>query len=83
VVDQLLTLRQVAAYLNVSPRAVLRLVARRSLPCHQFGRVARSNECNIFRWLAGPITNPHPPDGRDGPLRDQQREGRVPGPRDH
>ncbi len=49
--DQLLTIQQVAVYLNVSPRTVRRLVARRSLPCHRFGRVVRFNERDILRWL--------------------------------
>jgi len=49
--ERLLTLQQVAVYLNVSARTVRRLVARRSVPYHRFGRVVRFKEQDITRWI--------------------------------
>jgi excisionase family DNA binding protein len=51
--EQLLNIRQVAEYLNVSPRTVRRLVARKALPCYRFGRVLRFRAGDVGKWLDG------------------------------
>jgi excisionase family DNA binding protein len=50
--DSLLTIRDVAAYLSVSPKTVRRLVARGSLPCVRFGGVLRFQQADLFRFVA-------------------------------
>ncbi len=47
--EGLLTLQQVAAYLNLSPKTVRRLVARHVLPCVHFGRTLRFEARDVFR----------------------------------
>lgn len=47
----LLTLREVAGLLNVSPKTIRRLVARGSLPCVRFGRVLRFQQADLFRFV--------------------------------
>lgn len=49
--DQLPTIEQVAAYLNVSPTTVRRLAARRSLPSVRFGRLLGFQERDLARWV--------------------------------
>jgi len=51
VVDNLLTVQDVAEMLRVSPKTVRRLVARRGLPHIRFGRVLRFERGDVFRWL--------------------------------
>ncbi len=50
--DQLLTLQQVASYLNVSPKTVRRLVARRAIPCVRLGRALRFQPADVSRWVS-------------------------------
>jgi excisionase family DNA binding protein len=50
-VEALLTLKQIAEYLNVSAKTVRRLIARRGLPHVRFGRVLRFDRGDVFRWL--------------------------------
>ncbi len=49
--DQLLTIEQVAAYLNVSPHTVRRLAARRALPSVRVGHLLRFSERDLERWV--------------------------------
>ena len=49
--DQLLTLQQVAEYLNVSTRTVRRLAAR-GFPCVRVGRSVRFEAQAVVRWLS-------------------------------
>lgn len=49
--EQLLTIQQVADYLNVSPRTVRRLVAARRLPVVRFGRMVRFREQDLARKI--------------------------------
>lgn len=49
--DQLLTIEQVAAYLNVSPHTVRRFAAQGSLPSVRFGRLVRFQERDVLRWV--------------------------------
>ena len=48
--DQLLTLQQVAEYLNVSPRTVRRLLLR-GLPSVRLGRLVRFRDQDVARWV--------------------------------
>jgi excisionase family DNA binding protein len=47
----LLRLPEAAAFLNVSQKTVRRLVARRVLPCVQFGRVLRFQPADLLRFV--------------------------------
>lgn len=47
----LLTLGEVAEILNVSPKTVRRLVARRGIPCVRLGRMVRFRPQDVFAWL--------------------------------
>ena len=49
--EQLLTIEQVAAYLNVSPKTVRRLAAR-GFPCVRVGRSVRFEAQAVVRWLS-------------------------------
>lgn len=49
--DPLLTLDEVAAFLNVSPRTVRRLLAR-GFPCVRIGRSARFEPQAVVRWVS-------------------------------
>ncbi len=48
---RLLTLPEVAGFLNVSPRTVRRLVASRRLRCVRLGRVLRFQPADLFRFV--------------------------------
>lgn len=48
--DQLLTLQQVAEYLNVSAKTVRRLM-QRGLPSVRFGRLVRFREQDVSGWV--------------------------------
>lgn len=50
--DRLLTIEQVAEYLNVSPKTVRRLAARRAIPCVRFGRAVRFAPADVIRFVA-------------------------------
>jgi excisionase family DNA binding protein len=50
--DQLLTLQQVAEYLNVSHKTVRRLVGRGALPCVRFGGVLRFQQADLVRFVS-------------------------------
>jgi len=52
VLEQLLTIEQVAQALQVSSKTVRRLVAYRRLPCVRFGRSLRFASGDVLRWLA-------------------------------
>ena len=47
----LLTIQQVAAYLNISHSTVRRLVARRQMPCVRVGGQLRFSAGELQRWL--------------------------------
>jgi excisionase family DNA binding protein len=49
--SRLLTLAQVADFLQVSQKTVRRLVARRRLPCVRFGRVLRFSPADLLRFV--------------------------------
>jgi excisionase family DNA binding protein len=51
--DGLLTIKQVAEYLNVSPRTVRRFVAGRRISCVRFGRSLRFLPADVFRFVEG------------------------------
>lgn len=51
--QSLLTVREVASYLNVSPRTVRRLVASRQLRCVRFGRALRFEQADVVRFVTG------------------------------
>jgi excisionase family DNA binding protein len=51
VLPRLLTLSEVAGYLNVSPKTVRRLVASRRLQCVRLGRVLRFQPADLFRFV--------------------------------
>ena len=46
--DKLLTVQQVAEYLNVSPRTIRRL----RLPCVRIGRSVRFERRDVLAWLS-------------------------------
>ena len=48
---RLLTIDQIAAYLQVSAKTVRRLVASRRLPCIRLGRVLRFQQADVFRFI--------------------------------
>ena len=48
--DQLLSVKQVASYLSVSPKTVMRLVAR-GLRCVRVGRSVRFDAQDVRRWV--------------------------------
>ncbi len=48
--EQLLTLKEVAVYLNVNPKTVRRLVSRGAIPCVRFGGVLR-RQADLFRFV--------------------------------
>jgi excisionase family DNA binding protein len=48
--DQLLTLQQVAEYLNVSLKTVRRLLLR-GLPSVRIGRLIRFRQQDVARWI--------------------------------
>jgi excisionase family DNA binding protein len=48
--DQLLTIRQVAEYLNVSLKTVRRLLGR-GLPSVRVGRLVRFRQQDVARWI--------------------------------
>jgi len=50
--DQLLTIEQVAAYLNVSPKTVRRCL-RRGLPHVRVGACVRFVPGDVARWVEG------------------------------
>ena len=50
--EPLLTLHDVAEYLQVSEKTVRRLVSRRALPCVRFGGVLRFQQADLFRFVA-------------------------------
>jgi len=49
--DHLLTLQEVAAYLNIWPRTVRRLVAGGRLRHVRIGRVVRFSQADVFRFI--------------------------------
>ena len=49
----LLTIRQVASFLAISPRTVRRLVSSRQLRCVRLGRALRFDPADVFRFVAG------------------------------
>ena len=51
-VEQLLTLREVAALLQLSDKTLRRLVAARRLPCVRLGRQLRFAQSDIVRWVS-------------------------------
>lgn len=48
---RLLTLSEVAAALQLSPKTIRRLVARRSLRCIRVGRVLRFSPADLLRFV--------------------------------
>jgi excisionase family DNA binding protein len=50
--ESLLTLREVAGQLAVSPRTVRRLVAVGELRCVRIGRLIRVHPGDVSRWLS-------------------------------
>ena len=50
--EDLLTVRQVAAYLSVSEKTVRRLIAMRQLRCIHIGRLTRIDPGDVSRWLS-------------------------------
>ncbi len=50
--EGLLTVRQVAAHLNVSEKTVRRLIASRQLRCIHIGRLTRIDPGDVSRWLS-------------------------------
>src|SRR5258708_29945816 len=50
--ESLLTLREVAGQLAVSPRTVRRLVAAGELRCVRIGRLIRVHPGDVSRWLS-------------------------------
>jgi len=48
---RLLTVAEVAAWLNVHPKTVRRLCKRANLPFHGVGGRIRFNEAQVTRWL--------------------------------
>jgi excisionase family DNA binding protein len=46
-----MTVEQVASFLNVSPKTVRRLVAKRELPCLRVGGQLRFSAGELQRWL--------------------------------
>lgn len=51
-VEQLLTLREVAALLQLSDKTLRRLVAARRMPCVRLGRQLRFAQSDIVRWVS-------------------------------
>ncbi len=51
--ERLLTITQVASYLQLSARTVRRLVAMRQLRCVRLGRSVRFDPADVFRFVAG------------------------------
>lgn len=51
-VEPLMTLREVAATLQVSEKTVRRLVASRRLPCLRVGRQLRFAPSDLLRWVS-------------------------------
>jgi len=49
---QLLTVPEVAAYLQVSPKTVRRLVAKRAIPCVRIGAMVRFQPADLLRFVA-------------------------------
>jgi excisionase family DNA binding protein len=60
--DEILTLRELAAYLKVNPRTVYRLLSERRLPAFRVGHAWRFRKRDIDSWMAVGGT----PDGEDG-----------------
>ena len=50
--ETLLTLRDVARYLQVSEKTVRRWVAQGRLPCLRLGRALRFEPGDVFRWVS-------------------------------
>ncbi len=50
--EPLLSIRETAAFLNVSEHTVRRLVARRSLPCVRLNRQLRFAPDALLKWLS-------------------------------
>ena len=48
--EQLLTIQQVAEYLNVSSKSVRRLMSR-GLPSVRLGRLVRFSQQDVARWV--------------------------------
>ncbi|SHN44088.1 helix-turn-helix domain-containing protein [Cryptosporangium aurantiacum] len=60
--DNLLTIDEAAARINMSPRYVRRLVAERRIPFHKLGRSVRIAESDLVQLVAAgrvePLTAP-------------------------
>ena len=50
--DEILTLRELAAYLRVNPRTVYRLLAERRVPAFRVGHAWRFRKRDIDEWMA-------------------------------
>jgi excisionase family DNA binding protein len=50
--DEILTLRELAAYLKVNPRTVYRLLVERRVPAFRVGHAWRFRKCDIDAWMA-------------------------------
>jgi excisionase family DNA binding protein len=50
--ERLLTIREVAAQLQVSERTVRRWIAGEKLPCLRLRRLVRVDPGDLFRWLS-------------------------------
>ena len=50
-VPPMMSIEEVARFLNLSVTTVRRLVARGSLPCYRIGRLLRFIPGDVFRWL--------------------------------
>jgi excisionase family DNA binding protein len=60
--DEILTLREFAAYLKVNPRTVYRLLTARRVPAFRVGHAWRFRKHDIDKWMANGGT----PDDGDG-----------------
>ncbi|MBI3241788.1 MAG: helix-turn-helix domain-containing protein [Chloroflexi bacterium] len=49
--ETLMTVRDVAKYLKVSPATVYKLVKEEKIPCHHIGRLWRFKRVEIDEWL--------------------------------
>jgi excisionase family DNA binding protein len=74
--DRLLTARQVAETLGVTPKTVLRWTSTRGLPGFRLGRALRYREADLEAWLRRHATTGDAPE-EESPTSDAARHGRL------
>lgn len=59
--DHILTAREAAAYLKVSPVTIYRLAPKGRIPCRKVGGQYRFTRTALDTWLAGDTLSPEAP----------------------